>query len=196
MSKTSSATSEFNLIGQLEKSLIKKGEVKYIILATEQGKYWIKVAKEIREDLAQLSPGCRLEIAGKHKQHPKTGKVKFKAQTVIIIPDTSAQQVPEIKTETVSFSPIFNTQHKSKAKVLICEKSNCWKKGGKKLYDQLEAEFKARGLTDEIPIKKTGCLNKCKQAPNLVMMPDKVRHSQVKPQQIPALIDKHLVAKE
>ncbi len=196
MIKTSSATSEFNFIGQLVNSLIKKGEVKYIELATEQGKYWIKVAKEIREDLAQLSPECKLEIAGKRKQNPKTGKVKFKAQTVMIIPENTAQQAPEVKTEQIPLLPIFNTQHKSKAKVLICEKSNCWRKGGKRLYEQLEAEFKARGLTDKILIKKTGCLNKCKQAPTLVMMPDKACHSQVKPQQIPALIDKHLVARD
>ena len=195
MIKTSSATSEFNFIGQLTKICIKQGEVKYVELTTDQAKYWIKVAKEIREDLAQLSPECKLEIAGKRKQNPKTGKVKFKAETVIIIPDIIAQQAPKVKTETIPLSPIFNTQHKSQAKVLICEKSNCWRKGGKRLYEKLEAEFKARGLTDEIPLKKTGCLSKCKQAPNLVMMPDKARHSQVKPQQISALIEKHLIAR-
>ena len=82
---------------------------------------------------------------------------------------------------------------KSKAKVLFCQKSTCWKKGGKAACKALKAELKNRGLAERVEIKTTGCLKKCGKAPNVVMMPDKARYSKVKPKQVTKLIDKHLV---
>lgn len=197
MAKIKNFNSEFNLVGELIKTSTKKGKIKYLKLATEDGKYWVKITRQARENLNQdLPKGCQLQVAGKQKQHPKTGKLKFKAQTVKIISDPASQLETKIKTETVSLLPIFETEHKSKAKVLICQKSNCWKKGGKEVCEQLEKMLSDRGLDRVIPIKKTGCLKKCKQAPNLVMMPDKVRHTKVRPKQIPALVEKHLLAKK
>ena len=78
--------------------------------------------------------------------------------------------------------------------MLVCQKSNCWKKGGKEVYAELETALSDRHLDGVIPVKKTGCLGKCKKAPNLVMLPDKARYTQVKPKQIPNLVAKHLLS--
>jgi (2Fe-2S) ferredoxin len=193
MTTDSSIVNPFELSGKLTKIYLQKKKIKYIKLNTEQGKYWIKVPKKLREKIASLTKGCQLEVNGTLKEYLKTGKVKYKAQTVVLIPqqDLSATTA---KTKTVSLLPVFDSKIKSKAKVLICQKSNCWKKGGEKVYAQLESILSDRGLSDEIPLKKTGCLNQCKKAPALVMMPDKARYNKVQPQQIAKLVDKHLVA--
>ena len=192
MTKASNVVTPFELSGKLTKISYKKKKIKYIKLNTEKGKYWIKVPKKLREKIASLTKGCQLEVNGTSKEYSETGKVKYKAQTVVLIPQDLS--VTSVKTKTVSLLPVFDSTIKSKAKVLICQKSNCWKKGGNKVHAQLESILSDRGLSDEIPIKKTGCLNQCKKAPALVMMPDKARYNQVKPQQVAKLVDKHLVA--
>ncbi|MGB5634693.1 MAG: (2Fe-2S) ferredoxin domain-containing protein [Waterburya sp.] len=179
--------------GKLTKISEQKQKLKYIKLVTEQGKYWIKVPKKLREKIASLNPGCQLEVSGTSKQHPKTGKTKYKAQTVVLIPENT-EQTAKTKTKKVSLLPVFDSKLKSKAKVLICQRSNCWKKGGKKVCQELETILGDRGLIGEIPIKKTGCLKQCKKAPALVMMPDKARYNRVKPKQVAELVEKHLIA--
>ena len=193
MTKAVSIVSSFNFGGKLTKIKTKKNKIKYIKIVTKQGKYWLKITKKLRKKVANLSRGCLLEVAGKSKQSPKTGKVKYVAQTIVLIPQDT-EQTREIKTKIVSLLPVLDTEVKSKARVLICQKSNCWKKGGQKVYQQLASTLSDRGLGKDIPLKKTGCLKKCKQAPTIVMLPDKARYSKVKPKQIPNLVNKHLIA--
>jgi NADH:ubiquinone oxidoreductase subunit E len=77
---------------------------------------------------------------------------------------------------------------------LICQKSNCWQRGGKEVCQKLAQICREQNLDGAIDIKMTGCLGKCGQAPNIVMLPDKTRHSKIEPKQIPALVEKHLIA--
>lgn len=187
-------TFQFTFVGQLSKIKLKGNKIKYLKLATCDRQYWIKVSQKVRKNLDRdLSTGCLLEITGKQKQRLKTGKSKFKAECVKIITPASESKIAHLKQKQVSLTPIFDRQKKSTAKVLVCQKSNCWKRGGKEICQQLEAAFSDRGLDNLIQIKKTGCLKKCKKAPNLVMMPDKIAYSKVKPKQIPNLVEKHLI---
>lgn len=193
MTKISTTIAPFCFRGKLTKIAYQKKKIKYIKLVAEQGKYWIKVPKKLRENIASLNPGCQLEITGTSKPHPKTGKTKYKAQTIVLILQET-EQTPKAQTKTVSLLPVFDTQLKSKAKVLICQRSNCWKKGGQKVYQELETILGDRGLIGQLQIQKTGCLKQCKKAPALVMMPDKARYNRVKPKQVAALVEKHLIA--
>ncbi|MBE9046256.1 (2Fe-2S) ferredoxin domain-containing protein [Pleurocapsales cyanobacterium LEGE 10410] len=192
MTKDKKIVTSFNFQGKLTKISYKKKKIKYIKLATDEGKYWLKVPKKLREKIASLPRGCQLEVAGRAKQHAITGKTKYKVKTVVLKPQDSS--ATPVKTKTVSLLPVFDSKTKSKAKVLICQKSNCWKKGGKQVCAELESVLSDRGLTKEIPIKKTGCLKQCKKAPALVMMPDKARYSKVKPKQVKQLVEQHLIA--
>jgi NADH:ubiquinone oxidoreductase subunit E len=74
--------------------------------------------------------------------------------------------------------------------ILVCQKSDCMKRGGKALCQALESELRNSGLEDSVTIKGTGCMKNCKSGPNLVM-PDKTRYSKIQAEQVPALIDKH-----
>ena len=187
--------SPFTLTGKLKKVILKKGTVKYLkLLGNNRHKYWIKLSSKLRKNLdSNLVKGSLLKITGEQKQNRKTDKIKYKASRVILVTQDAEAAETKIKQKKISLLPVFDNQKKSQAKVLICQKSNCWKKGGKKVCEQLEANLRDRNLGGEIPIKKTGCLKKCKQAPNIVMLPDKVRYSKVKAKQIPDLIEKHLV---
>jgi (2Fe-2S) ferredoxin len=78
------------------------------------------------------------------------------------------------------------------AKILICQKSDCRKRGGDTVCKVLQQELAQRGLEEQVTIEKTGCLKKCKSGPNLVILPDKTRYSKVEPEAIPVLIEQHL----
>lgn len=194
MSKSSKyKTSRFTFVGQLSKIKLKGSKIKYLKLVTSDSKYWIKVNKKVRKNLdSNLIVGCYVEIKGKQRQHLKTDKSEFKAQSVKIVVHPSEAKVTKVEHKQVAPTPTGDRSKKSTAKVLVCQKSKCWKRGGKEICQQLETAFSDRGFEDLIQIKKTGCLKKCKKAPNLVMMPDKIAYSQVKPKQIKDLVEKHL----
>lgn len=192
MKKADKIVTAFSFQGKLTKISVKKKKIKYIKLATNDGKYWIKIPKKLRTKIASLSKGSQIEVAGKSKQDSKKSQIQYKAKTVVLTPQ--AKEEPKVKTKTVSLLPVFDSKTQSKAKVLICQKSNCWKKGGKQVCEEIESVLSDRGLSKAIPIKKTGCLKQCKKAPALVMMPDKARYSKVKPKQVTSLVEKHLIA--
>ncbi|MGH2413781.1 MAG: (2Fe-2S) ferredoxin domain-containing protein, partial [Microcystaceae cyanobacterium] len=168
-------------VGQLLGFVIKDGyKIKYLRITFSDREYWIKPAKEIRHQLEQtITPGCWVEVSGERQLCLKTGKLKLKADVVKLAtnPHTSQPQIAKSKT--------------AKASILVCQKSDCWKQGGKAVCQALTEGLRDRGLEDKVQIKSTGCLKQCKKGPNLVMMPDKARYSHVQPQQIPDLLEKH-----
>lgn len=178
----SNLLTDFIFSGELNKIIKKQDKIKYLQLAIDDRLYWIKVPKARRENL-KLQTGTQLKVSGIKKQL-KTGKVKFIATTIESI---SQLEAVAIDREVLKIKP--------KAKVLVCQKSNCWQRGGKEVCQQLNEICGAYNFDGLIDIKTTGCLGKCGQAPNIVMLPDKTRHSKIKPKQIPALIEKHLISR-
>jgi (2Fe-2S) ferredoxin len=59
----------------------------------------------------------------------------------------------------------------------------------------LRRELGDRQIAEQVAIRETGCMKKCKAGPNLVM-PDKTRHSRVRAKDIPALLDKHGLSRD
>ncbi|BAZ45064.1 iron-sulfur cluster-binding protein like protein [Chondrocystis sp. NIES-4102] len=178
MLKDSSVINPFCFKGIVVKISQDQGKTKYIQIKSDSQKYWVKIPKRLRDSLDPISCGYQLEVVGNIKQNLKTGKYKYKAEAVAIIPQTN----------------ITATTTKPKAQILICQKSNCWKNGGKEVCQQLETILSDRQIKQDVVIKKTGCLKKCKQAPTLIMLPDKAKYSQVKPKQIEKLVEKHLIS--
>ncbi|MCU0543601.1 MAG: NAD(P)H-dependent oxidoreductase subunit E [Oscillatoriaceae cyanobacterium Prado104] len=85
------------------------------------------------------------------------------------------------------------TQQRSKnppkVKVLVCQKSGCLKRGGKKLCEDLDRTICDRQWENYVTIERTGCLKRCSSAPNLVIMPGKQRHKEVRPKTLPQITD-------
>ena len=176
-------TTNFTAIGTLEEVVIDSEKtIKYLQLDTDQGQLWVKISKKLSLEISKLQEalqlGSNLELSGKQKYQAKKGQVvQYKANELKFI--GQAQVEPEVV--------------KPKAKVLFCKKSTCWKKGGKSACKALKSELKSRGLDKQVEIQSTGCLKQCKKAPNMVLMPDKARYSNITNKQVLKLIDKHLL---
>ncbi|MEI6330210.1 MAG: (2Fe-2S) ferredoxin domain-containing protein [Pseudanabaena sp.] len=75
--------------------------------------------------------------------------------------------------------------------ILICYRSDCWLSGNREIYQRLQAELCDRGLSDRVQLQKTGCQKLCEKAPNLVIMPNKDRHSYVQLSQVNNLLNRY-----
>lgn len=185
--------SEFCLEGRFVDFVIKDGyKVKGLLLGTADGECYVKLAKHLRMafDL-RLAPGTWLQVVGYKKHDIKKDKVTLKAERVMaarpeigrVATVTPIQEPPAMKTAK-------DKSGKNKDTILVCQKSDCMKRGGKAVCQALEAALSHRGLEDKVTIKGTGCMKNCKAGPNLVM-PDKTRYSRIPSTQVPKIMDKH-----
>jgi (2Fe-2S) ferredoxin len=197
---------EFCLVGTASNfSLKKKGKVKKIELETPQGTFWLKIPHKLHKRLnCRLYPNVRLEARGRVKIHPKKAKFKLKLEHLKVLPDTPSPSRFSLKfLDSASTDSIPPEQNSSvarddsatqKGKILICKKSPCWEKGGKVAYGKIADELKARNLEGNVSVKKTGCMDRCKAAPNLVVLPGKARYKRFNPKNVDRLIKTHFVS--
>ena len=188
MPLTQPLVTQFTITGKLETLPIESDRrIKSLQLVTEQGEYSIKIAKEMRKSLStKLQPGCWLKVTGMCKNEIHKGKVKYKAYGIELLSQPVLKKV-SAKSANCAVAT------KAKAKVLFCQKSTCWERGGKAACQLLKTELENRGISDRVEVKTVGCLKQCKKAPNMVIMPDKARYSRVHPKQVSRLIEKHLL---
>jgi NADH:ubiquinone oxidoreductase subunit E len=180
---TNSAVTEFCFEGRFLDFVIKDGyKLKGLLLGTSEGEYYIKLAKPLRSafDL-RLPKGTWLQVVGTKKYNAKKDQLTLVAERVMAASD-------DIGTVTAQ-NPAKQKPTKIQT-ILVCQKSDCMKRGGKALCQALKSELSNSGLEDSVTIKGTGCMKNCKSGPNLVM-PDKTRYSNIKSVQVPALISKH-----
>ena len=180
---TNSQVTEFCFEGRFLDFVIKDGyKLKGLVLWTSEGECYIKLAKHLRSafDL-RLPQGTWLQVVGTKQYNAKKDQVTLVAERVMA---ASADM------GTVVEQNLAKTKPDKVQTILVCQKSDCMKRGGKALCEALESELINHGLENSVAIKGTGCMKNCKAGPNLVM-PDKTRYSKVKAEQVPALIDKH-----
>ena len=207
--------SEFSLEGEILSLIIEDGyKLKYLRICSDHGiEFLVKLCKELRESLSSvLTPGLRVQVAGEKQLNSKNGKLKLKAYSLKLSgSNNGASQPLELANAPVAFvtspgaidnksipsgtaSKTAVTSTKTKAKILVCQKSDCQKRGGAAVCKALENALNARGLEGQVTVQGTGCLKQCKAGPNIVLMPDKTRYSRIKPTEIPGIIDKHFTA--
>jgi NADH:ubiquinone oxidoreductase subunit E len=178
---------EFCLEGRFLDFVIKDGyKLKGLLLGTNEGECYVKLAKHLRFafDL-RLPKGTWLQIIGTKKYDPETGEMKLKAEQVM-----AARKLVEEATTITPIQEQPSQVSKKTATILVCQKSDCMKRGGKAICQALETELSDRHLTDQVKIKGTGCMKNCKAGPNLVM-PDKTRYCGIQAQQVSNLMDQH-----
>ncbi len=83
--------------------------------------------------------------------------------------------------------------HMFRAHVLVCAGTNCSLKANKVVQERLVREVAKRGLTDEVKIVETGCFGLCEQGPTVVVYPEGVLYCRVTPDDIPELVEEHLL---
>ncbi|MEH1850181.1 MAG: (2Fe-2S) ferredoxin domain-containing protein [Nostoc sp.] len=188
-----SQSSEFCLEGRFINFVIKDGyKLKGLLLSTHEGECYVKLAKHLRAafDL-RLPAGTWLQVVGYKEYDIKKDKVTLKAERVMAANSEMATvQTIAAPQKPPSIDNVKAKPAKTKATILVCQKSDCMKRGGNGVCQALEAALSDRGLEDQVTIKGTGCMKNCKAGPNLVM-PDKTRHSRIQASQIPALMNQH-----
>ena len=76
---------------------------------------------------------------------------------------------------------------------MMCAGTGCVACGALKIKDALKAELKARNLEDEIQIVLTGCNGFCSNGPIMAVFPDGIFYQKLKPEDIPFLVEEHLL---
>lgn len=183
MSYPRKSVSEFSLEGRFLGFVYEGCKIKRLKLLTAEGEYSIKVAKPLRSTLdPYLKPGTWVSIAGEKKIKLDSGTYKLKAYYLQPAHPNSPQPSPSLSVKPAT---------PPKATILVCQKSDCCKRGGKEVCQALQKTLQERALDNHVTIKGTGCLKQCKAGPNIVIMPDKTRYSRIDASEIPAVIDKH-----
>ena len=77
--------------------------------------------------------------------------------------------------------------------VLICGGTGCTSSGSVALRDKLAEELKAKGLEEEIKIVMTGCFGLCALGPIMIVYPEGTFYSCVKVDDIPEIVEEHLL---
>jgi (2Fe-2S) ferredoxin len=67
------------------------------------------------------------------------------------------------------------------------------KKDGQTVCWALEKALSDRNLSQQVTIKKTGCMKQCKTGPHLLVMPDKAHYSRVQPEMMARVVEQHIV---
>lgn len=205
-----SQTVDFNLEGRFLGFVAEEGyKLKLIRLATSTGEHQVKIPKELRSFLYRtLVPGEWIQVSGHQKFEPAKGRVKLKADRIMpiasgqvgssatvgggnsqtgIVPVQFVQQQHRAVGEAGSVRPAPTTRQ---ATILVCQKSDCCKRGGNAVIQALQSELADRGLAEQVTIRGTGCMKQCKAGPNVVM-PDKSRYTRIRSEEVSALVDKH-----
>lgn len=175
------ASADFAIEGRFLNFVVKDGyKIKALTMATATGEQYIKLSKEARVSLGQpLVPGEWIIVRGRQKEDD--GELKLKAYGISRISPTAVRE-PEVGQPAATPKP---------QTILVCQKSDCCKRGAMAIRQMLEAEVSDRNLTGQVTIKGTGCMKECKAGPNVVM-PDKTRHSRVRAHEVADLLDHHL----
>ncbi|HAC63240.1 MAG TPA: hypothetical protein DCF68_06775 [Cyanothece sp. UBA12306] len=179
----------FQLEGQFLGFISKpNGQLKSLRLSIDQRELRIKLDKGLRGSLGTgLAAGDWIQVSGEQKFKGSFSQFKLKAFQVNRL-SCSLECKDNQNTQSVATAP-SNCQ--KKGKILLCNKSDCAKNGGKKLYQELEKTLTRLGLQDSVKIEKTSCQKRCSKAPNMILMPGKAKCSKPNPKTIDNLLRDH-----
>jgi NADH:ubiquinone oxidoreductase subunit F (NADH-binding)/(2Fe-2S) ferredoxin/Pyruvate/2-oxoacid:ferredoxin oxidoreductase delta subunit len=80
-----------------------------------------------------------------------------------------------------------------RAHLLVCAGTGCVSCGSFKIKEALEKEIRKRKLQDEVLVIATGCNGFCERGPILMVHPDGVFYQMLKVEDIPFLVEEHLI---
>lgn len=77
--------------------------------------------------------------------------------------------------------------------VLVCSGTGCQASGSSALREALEREISRVGLDKEVKVIQTGCFGFCRFGPNMMIYPEGVFYCGVKEEDVPELVEEHLI---
>lgn len=80
-----------------------------------------------------------------------------------------------------------------RSNVLVCGGTGCTSSNSEKIIEVLKKEIKAKGLEKEVNVIRTGCFGLCALGPIMVVYPEGSFYSMVKVEDIPEIVEEHLL---
>lgn len=77
--------------------------------------------------------------------------------------------------------------------VLVCGGTGCTSSHSAEIIAEFEKEIAEKGLADEIKVIRTGCFGLCTLGPIVVVYPEGAFYSQIKVEDVPEIVDEHLI---
>ncbi len=77
--------------------------------------------------------------------------------------------------------------------VLVCGGTGCTSSHSGELIEALEKNIKEKGLEEEIKVVRTGCFGLCALGPIMIVYPEGCFYSEVKVEDIPEIVEEHLL---
>lgn len=80
-----------------------------------------------------------------------------------------------------------------RSNVLVCGGTGCTSSNSLQIVERLQEEIKAQGLEKEVNVITTGCFGLCALGPIMVVYPEGSFYSMVKVEDIPEIVEEHLL---
>ncbi len=80
--------------------------------------------------------------------------------------------------------------------ITLCSGSACHASGSRTVAAAIESELDKQGLRGQVDIRLTGCHGFCEQGPIIVIYPEKICYFQIRPDDIPEIVERTVKAKE
>ena len=77
--------------------------------------------------------------------------------------------------------------------VLVCGGTGCTSSGSQQIMVALREELKKQGLDEEVSVVQTGCHGLCALGPIMIVYPDATFYAMVKEEDIPEIVEEHLL---
>ena len=82
---------------------------------------------------------------------------------------------------------------KYKMHLLVCGGTGCRASASDSIVENLKQELETKGLQDEVQVVMTGCFGFCEKGPIIKVQPDNTFYVEVKPEDIPEIIEEHII---
>ena len=77
--------------------------------------------------------------------------------------------------------------------VLVCGGTGCTYSGSQQIIQTLKEELKKNRLQNEVAVVKTGCHGLCAEGPVMIVYPEAVFYSKVRPEDVEEIVSEHLL---
>ena len=77
--------------------------------------------------------------------------------------------------------------------VLVCGGTGCTSSGSQQIIQALKDELKKNKLQNEVAVVKTGCHGLCAEGPVMIVYPEAVFYSRVRPEDVEEIVSEHLL---
>ena len=123
----------------------------------------------------------------------------FRSRNSIFVGALQQRDAVQYTKQAFEVWALENTMEPFRYHVFICDQKKpegvpcCTEQSSAATIDALRKEVAARGLVDEVQITLCGSLGLCERGPNLVVYPDGLWYSGVRPEDVPEIVRSHFV---